>query len=115
MAAMKAQELEAKQGFTYQVEDGVAVLTIDLPGESVNTLSPETGDAFTALISRAEKDPEVKAVVFISGKNDSFVAGAKIDFLQSLETAAEATAASRQGQQGFDRLDAFPKPVVAAI
>ncbi len=115
MAAMKAQELEAKQGFTYQVEDNVAVLAFDLPGESVNTLSPETGEAFAALLSRAEKDPAVKAVVFISGKKDNFVAGAKIDFLQTIKTAAEATAASRQGQQGFDRLDAFPKPVVAAI
>jgi 3-hydroxyacyl-CoA dehydrogenase/enoyl-CoA hydratase/3-hydroxybutyryl-CoA epimerase len=115
MAAMKAQELEAKQGFTYQVEDNVAVLTFDLPGESVNTLSPETGEAFAALLSRAEKDPAVKAVVFLSGKKDNFVAGAKIDFLQTIKTAAEATAASRQGQQGFDRLDAFPKPVVAAI
>jgi 3-hydroxyacyl-CoA dehydrogenase/enoyl-CoA hydratase/3-hydroxybutyryl-CoA epimerase len=115
MAAMMAQELEAKQGFTYQVEDGVAVLTFDLPGESVNTLSPETGEAFSALLARAERDPVVRAVVFISGKKDTFVAGAKIDFLQTLKTAAEATATSRQGQQGFDRLDAFGKPVVAAI
>jgi 3-hydroxyacyl-CoA dehydrogenase/enoyl-CoA hydratase/3-hydroxybutyryl-CoA epimerase len=115
MAAMKVQELEAKQGFTYQVEDSVAVLTFDLPGESVNTLSPEVGEAFAALLGRAEKDPAVKAVVFTSGKKDGFVAGAKIDFLQTIKTAAEATAASRQGQQGFDRLDAFPKPVVAAI
>jgi 3-hydroxyacyl-CoA dehydrogenase/enoyl-CoA hydratase/3-hydroxybutyryl-CoA epimerase len=115
MAAMKAQELEAKQGFTYQVEDNVAILVFDQPGEPVNTLSPESGEAFTSLLSRAEKDPAVKAVVFISGKKDNFVAGAKIDFLQTIKTAAEATAASRQGQQGFDRLDAFPKPVVAAI
>ncbi|QRN94677.1 fatty acid oxidation complex subunit alpha FadJ [Archangium violaceum] len=115
MAAMKAQELEAKQGFTYQVEDNVAVLTFDLPGESVNTLSPDVGEAFAALLGRAEKDPAVKAVVFTSGKKDSFVAGAKIDFLQTIKTATDATAASRQGQQGFDRLDAFPKPVVAAI
>jgi 3-hydroxyacyl-CoA dehydrogenase/enoyl-CoA hydratase/3-hydroxybutyryl-CoA epimerase len=115
MAAMMAQELEAKQGFTYQVEDGVAVLTFDMPGEPVNTLSPETGEAFSALLARAERDPVVRAVVFISGKKDTFVAGAKIDFLQTLKTAAEATATSRQGQQGFDRLDAFGKPVVAAI
>ncbi len=115
MAAMKAQELEAKQGFTYQVEDNVALLVFDLPGESVNTLSPETGEAFASLLSRAEKDPSVKAVVFISGKKDNFVAGAKIDALQTLKTAADGTAASRQGQQGFDRLDVFPKPVVAAI
>lgn len=115
MAAMMAQELEAKQGFTYHVEDGVALLVLDLPGESVNTLSPETGEVFASLLSRAEKDPAVKAVVFTSGKKDGFVAGAKIDFLQTLKTAADATAAARQGQQGFDRLDAFPKPVVAAI
>jgi 3-hydroxyacyl-CoA dehydrogenase/enoyl-CoA hydratase/3-hydroxybutyryl-CoA epimerase len=115
MAAMIAQELEAKQGFTYHVEDGVALLVFDLPGESVNTLSPESGEVFASLLTRAEKDPAVKAVVFISGKKDGFVAGAKIDFLQTIKTAAEATAAARQGQQGFDRLDAFPKPVVAAI
>jgi 3-hydroxyacyl-CoA dehydrogenase / enoyl-CoA hydratase / 3-hydroxybutyryl-CoA epimerase len=115
MAAMIAQELEAKQGFTYHVEDGVALLVLDLPGEPVNTLSPETGEVFSTLLTRAEKDPAVKAVVFISGKKDSFVAGAKIDFLQTLKSAAEATAASRQGQQGFDRLEAFSKPVVAAI
>jgi 3-hydroxyacyl-CoA dehydrogenase/enoyl-CoA hydratase/3-hydroxybutyryl-CoA epimerase len=115
MAAMMAQELEARQGFIYHVEDGVALLVLDLLGEPVNTLSPETGEVFASLLTRAEKDPTVKAVVFISGKKDNFVAGAKIDFLQTLKTASEATAVSRQGQQGFDRLEAFPKPVVAAI
>jgi 3-hydroxyacyl-CoA dehydrogenase/enoyl-CoA hydratase/3-hydroxybutyryl-CoA epimerase len=115
MAAMKAQELEAKQGFSYQVEDGVAVLTLDVPGEPVNTLSPDMRDVFTALLSGAEKDPQVKAVVFISGKKDNFVAGAKIDFLQTLKTAEEVSALARQTQQSFDTVDAFPKPVVVAI
>jgi 3-hydroxyacyl-CoA dehydrogenase/enoyl-CoA hydratase/3-hydroxybutyryl-CoA epimerase len=113
--AIKLEELEAKQGFTYQVEDGVAVLTFDLPGESVNTLSPESGRAFDELLSRAEKDAAARAVVFISGKKDTFVAGAKIDFLQEIKTAAEATKFSREAQEGFDRLDASSKPVVAAI
>ncbi len=105
MAAMMAQELEAKQGFTYHVEDGVALLVLDLPGEPVNTLSPETGAVFASLLARAEKDPAVKAVVFTSGKKDGFVAGAKIDFLQTLKSASEAAAASREGQEGFDRLE----------
>ncbi|QSQ24250.1 fatty acid oxidation complex subunit alpha FadJ [Pyxidicoccus parkwayensis] len=113
--AIKVEELMVKQGFNYQVEDGVAVITYDLPDSPVNTLSPETGEAFTHLMSRAEAAPDVKAVVFISGKKDNFVAGAKIDFLQTIKTAEEATAISRNGQEGFDRLDAFPKPVVAAI
>jgi 3-hydroxyacyl-CoA dehydrogenase/enoyl-CoA hydratase/3-hydroxybutyryl-CoA epimerase len=113
--AIKLEELEAQHGFTYKVEDGVAVITIDQQGEPVNTLSPEAGAAFETLMTRAEKDPSVKAVVFISGKKDNFVAGAKIDFLQTIKTAAKATEVSRNAQEGFDRLDAFPKPVVAAI
>ncbi|RJS15673.1 fatty acid oxidation complex subunit alpha FadJ [Corallococcus sp. H22C18031201] len=113
--AIKLDEVEAKQGFRYEVEGGVAVITFDLPDSAVNTLSPETGEAFTALMRHAEGDTAVKAVVFISGKKDNFVAGAKIDFLQTLRSAEEATAISRNGQQGFEQLDAFPKPVVAAI
>jgi len=113
--AIKLEELEAKQGFSFEVEDGVAVITFDLPDSPVNTLSPEVGAAFTRLMERAEQEPEVKAVVFISGKKDGFVAGAKIDYLQTLRSAEEAAAMSREGQAAFDRLEAFSKPVVAAI
>jgi 3-hydroxyacyl-CoA dehydrogenase/enoyl-CoA hydratase/3-hydroxybutyryl-CoA epimerase len=102
-------------GFSYEVVDGVAVLTVDQVGESVNTLSPESGEAFEALLKRAGEDTGVKAVVFISGKKDCFVAGAKIDFLQSLATAEAASRESRMSQEAFNRLAAFGKPVVAAI
>ncbi len=101
--------------FSYRVEEGVAVLTFDLAGEPVNTLSPEVGDEFERQLQRAEKDSTVQAVVLVSAKKDSFIAGAKIDFLSTLKSAAEATAASRKGQEGFNRLEAFSKPVVAAI
>lgn len=113
--AIKVEELEARQGFSYEVVDGVAVITFDQPDSSVNTLSPESGEAFGALLSVAEKDEAVKAVVFMSGKKDNFVAGAKIDFLRTIQTAEEATAISRKAQEGFDRLEASAKPVVAAI
>src|SRR6266851_6536919 len=101
--------------FSYRVEEEVAILTLDEPGESVNTLFPEVGSEFGQLLDRASQDSAVKALVFISGKKDSFVAGAKIDLLQQIRRAEDGTALSRQGQQGFERLDAFEKPVVAAI
>ncbi|MDC0709433.1 fatty acid oxidation complex subunit alpha FadJ [Stigmatella sp. ncwal1] len=113
--AIQLEELEVKHGFSYRVEDGIAVFTFDLPDSAVNTLSPETGLAFDALLDRAEQASEVRAVVFISGKKDNFVAGAKIDFLQKIKTAEEAATVARNAQKGFDRLDGFPKPVVAAI
>ena len=103
------------KNFSYEVVNQVAVITIDLEGEPVNTLSPQVGSEFEQQLARAASDDSARAVLFISGKKDSFIAGAKIDFLQTITTAAEATAFSKQGQTGFDRLDSFEKPVVAAI
>src|SRR5713101_6133172 len=112
-----AVKLEAKEpgSFSYRVESGVALITFDQPGEAVNTISPEIAEEFDRLLNQALKDAEVQAVVFTSGKKDNFVAGAKIDFLQTVKRVEEAVQLSRQAQQGFDRLDAFAKPVVAAI
>lgn len=101
--------------FHYSVEDSVAVITFDIEGEAVNTLSPAISEEFETLMTKAASDTTARAIVFISGKKDSFIAGAKIDFLSTLKTSAEAVALCRQGQAGFDRLDAFEKPVVAAI
>src|SRR5262244_1692175 len=113
--AIKIEEVQAKGAFTYELEDGVAVITFDQKDESVNTLSPETGAEFAGLLTRAAEDPAAKAVVFTSGKKDNFIAGAKIDFLQKLSTAADAEKLSRDVQKQFSELAAFPKPVVAAI
>ncbi|MFO0599234.1 MAG: fatty acid oxidation complex subunit alpha FadJ [Myxococcaceae bacterium] len=103
------------KNFSYAVEQGVAVITFDMEGEPVNTIAPQISQEFEGLMTRAASDATAKAIVFISGKKDTFIAGAKIDFLQTIKTAGEATALSRQGQAGFDRLDAFEKPVIAAI
>jgi 3-hydroxyacyl-CoA dehydrogenase/enoyl-CoA hydratase/3-hydroxybutyryl-CoA epimerase len=113
--AIKIEAVEAQQGFSYRVENGVAVIIIDQPGEPVNTLSPEVGVEFGRLLDRAAEDAAVKAIVFTSAKKDNFVAGAKIDLFKTIKTAEEAEAFSRQGQQGFDRLEGFKKPVVVAI
>jgi 3-hydroxyacyl-CoA dehydrogenase/enoyl-CoA hydratase/3-hydroxybutyryl-CoA epimerase len=101
--------------FTYEVTEGVAVISYDMQGEPVNMLAPSIGAEFEKHLMQAAGDANVKAVVFTSGKKDSFVAGAKLDWLQTLKTQADGTQASREGQAGFQRLDAFEKPVVAAI
>ncbi len=101
--------------FTYEVVDGVAVVTFDTPNEPVNTLAPDVASEFEKHLTKAAGDANVKALVFTSGKKDNFIAGARLDWLQTIKSQAEATAASRQGQAGFQRLDAFEKPVIAAI
>jgi len=103
------------RSFRVTTEDGVATCFLDVPGEPVNTLSPEIGAELIELLRALAKDPAVRAVVIASAKRDGFIAGAKIDMLQMVRSAAEAEALSRAAQRDFDELERFAKPVVAAI
>lgn len=97
------------------VFDGIAVITIDVPGEPVNTLSQLHGEELGAELDRLAKDPAVRAVVLRSGKPDSFIAGADINQFVAFKTAEEAEAASRAGHAFIERVERFGKPVVVAI
>ena len=97
------------------IERDVLVVTIDRPGEPVNTLSPALVDEFEGLFLRVDEDSLIKGVVLISGKADSFIAGADIEQFLTLRTAAEAESISRLGQRLLDRLAKLRVPVVTAI
>lgn len=101
--------------FSVANENGIAVLTFDLPGEPVNKLNGAVKAEFEALMGQLGEDGTVRAVVLISGKPDIFIAGADIEEFTELATQAEAEALSREGQEMVDRVDRFPKPVIAAI
>ncbi len=103
------------RSFRVEVEDGVAACLLDVPGEPVNTLSSEVAEELAELLRGLAKDPAVKAVVIASGKPGGFIAGAKIEMIQAVRSAAEAEALSRAGQRRMNDLERFPKPVVAAI
>jgi 3-hydroxyacyl-CoA dehydrogenase/enoyl-CoA hydratase/3-hydroxybutyryl-CoA epimerase len=105
----------APRFFRMETAGGVATLLVDDPGERVNTVHPELMLEFVGLLEGLEADPAVKAVVLASGKPDGFVAGARIELMQGVTEAAEAERLSRDGQAVFDRVERFPKPIVAAI
>ncbi len=92
-----------------------AVLTLDVPGEPVNTLSASVKSEFEESLARLRGDGAVKAVVIISGKADNFIAGADIEEFTRLSTQEEFTRLSREGQELLQMVDDFPKPVIAAI
>lgn len=95
--------------------DGVALLVIDVPGESVNTLSREVLDELGPLLDAIERDASVKAVVVVSGKSDGFIAGADLKLLRSLGSASAAAELATLGQALLDRVEKSAKPFVAAI
>src|SRR2546430_7622778 len=104
-----------KPALSVEMTDGVAIITCDLPNESVNKLSRAVKDEFVALVTRLERDMTVHGAVLISGKPDVWIAGADIEEFLQLKTAADAERLSRDGQMLLDSLERLRVPVVAAI
>ena len=100
---------------TLQHDNGIAVVTIDLPGAQVNTVTAGLRAEFAALFAQLERDKSVTGVVLLSGKTDTWLAGADIDEFLTLHSASDGEALSRSGQALLDKLETLPIPVVAAI
>jgi len=101
--------------FTTTTENGIALVTLDLPGEPVNKFNARVAGEWEDLLEALRGDCTVRAVVIISGKPDTFIAGADIEEFTRLGSPADAEALSGRGQELMQRVEQFPKPVVAAI
>jgi 3-hydroxyacyl-CoA dehydrogenase/enoyl-CoA hydratase/3-hydroxybutyryl-CoA epimerase len=103
----------------YNVDsDGIAVLTIDLPGKSMNVVTLEVTDELTVLIDRVKQDDAVKGAIVTSGKK-AFVAGADITDLVTLYdrgiTEKETFEFSKKHNDMLRGLETCGKPFAAAI
>jgi 3-hydroxyacyl-CoA dehydrogenase/enoyl-CoA hydratase/3-hydroxybutyryl-CoA epimerase len=101
--------------FSLAVSDGIALLTLDVANQPVNVLGTSVIEEFESLLEGVKNDAAVRAVVLISGKQDTFVAGADIEEFTRIRTAEDGEALSRAGQEMINRLEQFPKPIVVAI
>ena len=95
-------------------DDGVAVVTIDVPGEKMNTLRSSFAEDLKTLLKDAQAQA-VKGMVFISGKSDNFIAGADIKMLDSATSREDALALSEMCQEAFFDMKKLPFPTVSAI
>ncbi|MBS0974741.1 enoyl-CoA hydratase-related protein, partial [Serratia rubidaea] len=95
--------------------DNIGVITIDVPGEKVNTLKAEFVEQINDVLIQAQQHSALEGLVIISGKPDSFIAGADITMIAACNSAQEAQALAKKGQSTLAQLAAFPVPVVAAI
>jgi 3-hydroxyacyl-CoA dehydrogenase/enoyl-CoA hydratase/3-hydroxybutyryl-CoA epimerase len=95
--------------------DGVLLVTLDVPGEKVNTLGRERIAEFEALLDEVEQDLALRALVIRSGKADNFVAGADIRDFTRIRSAEEGEALSREAHAVLARVEGCRVPVVAAI
>ena len=72
------------QNFRFDVDaDGVALITWDMPGRSMNVLTPEAIEEFNGLIDKVAADAAIKGAVVTSGKA-TFSGGADLTMLQGM-------------------------------
>lgn len=114
--------------FTLDIDaDGIALVTWDMPGRSMNVFTEEAMRELNAIVDKVAGDAAIKGAVITSGK-DTFSGGADITLLQKMLTtfaAEKGKDAERATKALFDnagmmtglfrKLETCGKPWVSAI
>src|SRR5271169_505906 len=103
-------------------EDGIAVITWDMPGRSMNVMNDVSLGEFAAAVDQVLSEPETKGVVITSGK-PAFIAGADLEWLEALMASGEAEEVRIRSiynrfmdlHRLFRKIETAKKPFVAAI
>ncbi len=95
------------------IEDRVAVLTIDHP--PANAFNRATVEDLDKAMDELIANDQVKVIIITGAGQFAFVAGADINEIGAVKTAAEAKEFIFKGQQTFSKIEDCPKPVIAAI
>ena len=100
-----------------EAEEGIALLTLNRP-EKLNALNYEMVDRLMALLDAIEVSADIRAVILTGAGARAFSAGADIpEFAGSVQLGANTAVRDfvRRGQGMTARLEAFPKPIIAAV
>lgn len=89
------------------------IITINRP-QSLNALNKKVLEELAMVFDAIATEEDIKGVILTGKGEKSFVAGADIQEINQLSTA-DAFTFSRLGQELFNRIEQFPKPVVAAV
>ncbi|MER9355385.1 crotonase/enoyl-CoA hydratase family protein [Mesorhizobium sp. M0514] len=100
-----------------EARDGIAILTLNRP-EKLNALNYALIDRLLALLDAAETDDAIRAIILTGAGARAFSAGADIlEFSGSVAIGVDVALRDfvMRGQRLTARLEAFRKPVIAAV
>jgi len=101
--------------FNLKVEDSIGVITFDVAGDAMNTWTDTAFKDFDEIIGELAKTPNIKGIIFISGKPDNFLSGANLKMISDIEKAEDVRQMLDLFHGSFARLNAFNYPAIAAI
>ena len=97
--------------------DTIALLTLNRP-QKLNALNYATIDHLLACLDQIEDDPNTRAIILTGAGDRAFSAGGDIhEFTKSIKCGRDIAVRQfcRRGQTMTARLEAFPKPIIAAV
>ncbi len=95
----------------------ISLLTLNRP-HKLNALDYATNDRLMALLDNIEATPSIRAVIITGAGERAFSAGGDIhEFAKSIRRGTDEAVRDfcRRGQAMTSRLEAFPKPIIAAV
>ena len=95
-----------------EVDEKIAVITIDRP--PANALSSELLKQLDQVLEQYRNDDDVRVLV-LRGEGRFFCAGADIKEFTTIQSKKEAYFLAREGQYILDKIEQYPKPVIASI
>ena len=101
----------------YEKKGAIALLTLNRP-EKLNALNYAANDRLLELLDLIETEPSIRAIVITGAGERAFSAGGDIhEFTESIKKGVDVAVKDfcKRGQTMTARLEAFPKPVIAAV
>src|SRR4051794_40917038 len=96
----------------YEVDEGVAVLTLNRP-DRMNAWTGDMEVRYFDLLQQAADDPDVGAIV-VTGAGRGFCPGADMELLQGIGSGNQSGQASGPARPATFPVS-IPKPLIAAI
>ena len=94
-------------------DDRILTITVNRP-DSLNSLNNQTLDEIQVAFQHAYDEDDVKGVIVTGAGEKAFVAGADIAEISELNEV-NGRKFSENGQEVFDNIEGFEKPVIAAV
>lgn len=96
--------------------DGIGRLVFDLPNEKVNKFSLPILEELEAVVDNLSQRSDIKALVFLSGKEDIFIAGADLhSFEKIFKDPSQLDGLIHTGHRIFTKISKLPFPTIAYI
>jgi len=95
--------------------DGIGWITFDDPAVKANVFNPDTVASFRRTLDVLAREPALKSVVILSGKENVFIAGADIRLIEKTDSKEKYLEFVREGHKFMGAIAGFQVPVVCAI